>query len=268
MGSMHRLASKIQRPFHLLGSRLMEWAHHIGGLVLLIWHIFLCLMPWNWDFDGPEIWRNMYRVGVQSFPIVVVTAILVGAIMVIQSGLYIEQYQAHGLLGWGAGYSILREVGPILIGLMFSGRVGANNTAELGTMKVTDQIDALRALAIDPVAYLVIPRFLAMIVMMFLLVVVGNFTALVGGAITSQYLLGVDMMLFYQSIISYVLLDDLWHGLIKSVCFGFAIAVISCYFGLSTRGGAVGVGRSVNASVVGSAIAIFVIDFVIVYLAS
>ena len=246
----------------------MEWAHHIGGLVLLIWHIFLCLMPWNWDFDGPEIWRNMYRVGVQSFPIVVVTAILVGAIMVIQSGLYIEQYQAHGLLGWGAGYSILREVGPILIGLMFSGRVGANNTAELGTMKVTDQIDALRALAIDPVAYLVIPRFLAMIVMMFLLVVVGNFTALVGGAITSQYLLGVDMMLFYQSIISYVLLDDLWHGLIKSVCFGFAIAVISCYFGLSTRGGAVGVGRSVNASVVGSAIAIFVIDFVIVYLAS
>jgi phospholipid/cholesterol/gamma-HCH transport system permease protein len=265
---MHRLASKIQKPFHLLGARLMEWAHHIGGLSLLIWHIFLCLMPWNWDFDGPEIWRNMYRVGVQSFPIVVVTAILVGAIMVIQSGLYIEQYQAHGLLGWGAGYTILREVGPILIGLMFSGRVGANNTAELGTMKVTDQIDALRALAIDPVAYLVIPRFLAMIVMLFLLVVVGNFTALIGGAITSQYLLGVDMMLFYQSIVTYVTLGDLWHGLIKSVCFGFAIAVISCYFGLSTRGGAVGVGRSVNASVVGSAIAIFVIDFAIVYLSS
>ena len=258
---MHRLATSIHGPLRSLGDSALKWAHIIGGLLLLTWQVFICFLPWKWNFDRPEIWRNMYRVGVQSFPIVVVTAVLVGAIMVIQSGLYIEQYQAHGLLGWGAGYAILREVGPILIGLMFSGRVGANNTAELGTMMVTDQIDALRALAIDPVAYLVVPRFMAMIVMMFLLVVVGNFTALVGGAVTSQFLLGVDMMLFYQSVVTYVLLDDLWHGLIKSVMFGFAIAVISCYFGLATRGGAVGVGRAVNASVVGSAIAIFAIDY-------
>ncbi len=262
---MHRLVSRLQLPFSILGEKALKWANITGGLILLTWQIMLNLLPWNWNFDGPEIWRSMYRVGVQSFPIVVVTAVLVGAIMVIQSGLYIEQYQAHGLLGWGAGYAILREVGPILIGLMFSGRVGANNTAELGTMKVTDQIDALRALAIDPVAYLVMPRFLAMIVMMFLLVVVGNFTALIGGAVTSQVLLGVDMMLFYQSVVTYVLLDDLWHGLIKSVMFGFAIAVISCYFGLATRGGAVGVGRAVNASVVGSAIAIFAIDYFVAF---
>ena len=258
---MHKLITPFRKPLKALGDSFLKWADIIGGLLILTWRIFYYLLPWNWDFDGPEIWRNMYRVGVQSFPIVVVTAILVGAIMVIQSGLYIEQYQAHGLLGWGAGYAILREVGPILIGLMFSGRVGANNTAELGTMKVTDQIDALRALAIDPVAYLVVPRFLAMLVMMFLLVVVGNFTALLGGAVTSQYLLGVDMMLFFQSVVTYVLLEDLWHGLINAVLFGFAIAVISCYFGLATRGGAVGVGRAVNASVVGSAIAIFVIDY-------
>ena len=268
MEPMHKIATKIQKPFEILGDKALAWLTHAGGLGLLMWQIFVALLPWRWNFDGPEIWRSMYRVGVKSFPIVMVTAVLVGAIMVIQSGLYIEQYQAHGLLGWGAGYSILREVGPILIGLMFSGRVGANNTAELGTMKVTDQIDALRALSIDPVAYLVVPRFLAMIVMMFLLVVVGNFTALVGGAITSQYLLGVDMVLFYQSVVTYVLLDDLWHGLIKSVLFGLAIAVISCYFGLATRGGAVGVGRAVNASVVGSATAIFVIDFIVVYGAS
>lgn len=265
MGSMHQLASKLQWPFAALGMMALKWATVAGGLVVLLFQILIYLLPWKWDFDGPEIWRNMYRVGVQSFPIVVVTAVLVGAIMVIQSGLYIEQYQAHGLLGWGAGYAILREVGPILIGLMFSGRVGANNTAELGTMKVTDQIDALRALAIDPVAYLVVPRFLSMILMMFLLVVVGNFTALVGGAITSQYLLGVDMMLFYQSVVTYVLLEDLWHGLFKSILFGVAIAVISCYFGLSTRGGAVGVGRAVNASVVGSAIAIFAIDYFVAF---
>lgn len=268
MGSMHRLASKIQRPIHWLGQFAMTWFTHIGGLALLTWQVLAALLlPWKWDFDRPEIWRSMYRVGVKSFPIVVVTAVLVGAIMVIQSGLYIEQYGAHGLLGWGAGYSILRSVGPILIGLMFSGRVGANNTAELGTMKVTDQIDALRALAIDPVVYLVVPRFLAMILMMFLLVVVGNFTALIGGAITSQYLLDVNMVLFYQSIVTYVYLGDLLHGLFKSITFGFAIAIISCYFGLTTRGGAVGVGRAVNASVVGSAIAIFVLDYLITYAA-
>ena len=267
MELMHRIASRLQRPFHLLGEWAMTWLHHIGGLGLLTWQVMISLLlPWRWDFDGPEIWRTMYRVGVKSFPIVVVTAVLVGAIMVIQSGLYIEEFGAHGLLGWGAGYSILRSVGPILIGLMFSGRVGANNTAELGTMKVTDQIDALRALAIDPVVYLVIPRFLAMVLMMFLLVVVGNFTALIGGAITSQFLLDVNMVLFYQSVVTYVVLDDLFHGLIKSVAYGFAIAIISCHFGLNTRGGAVGVGRAVNASVVGSAVAIFVIDYTITYI--
>jgi phospholipid/cholesterol/gamma-HCH transport system permease protein len=245
----------------------MGWFHHIGGLGLLTWQVLVYLLPWNWNFDGPETWRTMYRVGVKSFPIVVVTAVLVGAIMVIQSGLYIEQYGAHGLLGWGAGYAILRSVGPILIGLMFSGRVGANNTAELGTMKVTDQIDALRALSIDPVAYLVMPRFMAMIVMMFLLVVVGNATALIGGALTSQFLLDVNMVLFFQSVVTYVLLEDLMHGLMKSVAFGFAIAISSCYFGLQTSGGAVGVGRAVNASVVGSAIALFAIDYAITYAA-
>ena len=216
--------------------------------------------------DSQETWRNMYKVGVKSFPIVVVTALLVGSIMVIQSGMYIKQYGAYGLLGWGAGYSVFREVGPIMIGLMFSGRVGANNTAELGTMKVTDQIDALRALAIDPVGYLVMPRVFTMIVMMFLLVVVGDFVALVGGALTGQVLLGVDMILFAASVEEYLKLEDMLHGLYKGVAFGFAIAVISCHFGMKASGGAVGVGRSVNASVVGSAIAIFILDYIITYL--
>jgi len=249
-----------------VGTRFMDWSFEVGGIVILIGKILKCLVPPR--LDGWETWRNMYRVGVKSFPIVVVTAILTGAIMVIQSGMYIEQYGAYGLLGWGAGYSVFREVGPILIGLMFSGRVGANNAAELGTMRVTDQIDALRALAIDPISYLVMPRVFAMVVMMFLLTVVGNFVALLGGAVTSQYLLGVDVQLFFWSIVTYLGLPDLFHGLYKAIAFGFAIAVISCHFGLATRGGAVGVGRSVNASVVGSAIAIFVLDYFITYLDS
>ena len=261
---MAKMNTFVEGSFKALGGTFLSWSEQLGGMVLLTLNIFKRLAPWR--LDGPETLRNLYSIGVKSFPIILVTALLTGAIMVIQSGTYIQEYGAYGLLGWGAGYSVLREVGPILIGLMFSGRVGANNTAELGTMRVTDQIDALRALAIDPVAYLVIPRFYAMIIMMFLLVVVGDFTALVGGAITSQYLLGVDIEVFAWSVVTYIKLEDLMHGLYKSVAFGFAIAVISCHFGLSTSGGAVGVGRAVNASVVGSAIAIFVIDYIFTYL--
>lgn len=251
-------------PVRYIGERFLGWAQEAGGLVIMMGKVFANFAPWH--LDRPQIWRNLYRVGVKSFPIVVVTALLTGAIMVIQSGMYIEQYGAYGLLGWGAGYSVLREVGPIMIGLMFSGRVGANNTAELGTMKVTEQVDALRALAIDPIRYLVMPRVIAMIVMMFLLVVVGDFTALLGGAITSQVLLGVDMKLFAWSVVEYIHLGDFTHGLWKAIVFGYAIAIISCYFGMNTRGGAVGVGRAVNASVVGSAIAIFVLDYFITFL--
>lgn len=250
-------------PLRQIGKQFLDWSDTIGGLVLMMGKVFANAAPWK--LDGPQVWRSLYRIGVKSFPIVLVTALLTGAIMVIQAGMFIQKYGAYGLLGWGAGYSILREVGPILIGLMFSGRVGANTTAELGTMKITDQVDALRALAIDPVRYLVVPRIISMVLMLLLLVIIGDFAALFGGAITGQLLLGVDMKLFVWSIIEYIKLEDFTHGLWKAVVFGYSIGIISCYFGMRTRGGAMGVGRAVNASVVGSAIAIFVFDYFITY---
>ncbi len=255
--------SVVSKILHAIGAWFMALAFDVGGMTMITAKILRSLIPPR--LDGPETWLNLHRVGVKSFPIVVVTAAFTGAIMVIQSGLYIEQYGAYGLLGWGAGFTVLREIGPVMIGLMFSGRVGANNTAELGTMKVTEQIDALRALAINPINYLVVPRFVAMVVMLFLLVVVGDLTALIGGAITSEYLLGVDMELFYHSLVTYVELFDFLTGLVKGFAFGVAIAIISCHFGLNVRGGAVGVGRAVNNSVVASAIAIFVLDYFLTY---
>jgi phospholipid/cholesterol/gamma-HCH transport system permease protein len=252
------------RALHKVGGAFMEWSFEVGGIALLSWRILRALVPPR--MDGPETWSNLYRVGVKSFPIVVVTAIFTGAIMVIQSGLYIERYGAYGLLGWGAGFSVLREVGPVMIGLMFSGRVGANNTAELGTMQVTDQIDALRALAIDPIPYLVVPRFVAMVLMLFLLVVIGDVTALVGGALTGQALLGVDVEVFSWSILTFITLEDLFSGLAKAVAFGVAIGIVSCHFGLTVSGGAVGVGRAVNNSVVASAIGIFLLDYFLTWI--
>ncbi len=254
----------IGRLLAVPGSYVLGLAEMVGGMCVLVGRIFRALVPPR--LDGMETWRNLYKVGVKSFPIVVVTALLVGAIMVIQTGQLVAEFDAFGLLGWGAGFATLREIGPVMIGLMFSGRVGANNTAELGTMKVTEQIDALRALAIDPITYLIVPRFLAIVSMMFLLTIVGNITALFGGALTAQMLLGVDPRLFYWSLAEYLVLADLWNGLAKSVCFGFAIAIVSCYFGLSTSGGAVGVGRAVNNSVVASAVSIFVLDFLVTYI--
>jgi len=250
-------------PLKKIGAQFLDWADTVGGLVVMMGRVFANAAPWK--LDGPQVWRSLYRIGVNSFPIVVVTALLTGAIMVIQAGMFIQKYGAYGLLGWGAGYSILREVGPILIGLMFSGRVGANTTAELGTMKITDQVDALRALAIDPVRYLVVPRVISMVFMLLVLVIIGDFAALFGGAITGQLLLGVDWKLFVWSIIEYIKLEDFTHGLWKALVFGYSIGIISCYFGMRTSGGAMGVGRAVNASVVGSAIAIFVFDYFITY---
>lgn len=247
-----------------LGAAFMGLAEIVGGLALFSAQIGrACLRP---RLDGFETWRNFYRVGVKSLPIVATTAAFAGATAVIQTGHNVVKFRAYEVVGWAFGYSVFREIGPLLIGLMFSGRVGANNTAELGTMKVTEQVDALRTLAIDPIDYLVLPRILAMVVMMTLLNVVGDVFALIAGIATSRFILGVDPWVFWNSFIEYVTLTDFFNGVAKAAGFGVAIGLVSCHFGLSVTGGAIGVGRAVNASVVASAVGIFVIDYFITYL--
>lgn len=253
----------VTRALEATGRAAIASSELIGGVALVFAAIARCIIPPK--LDAEQTWRNLYRVGVKSYPIVVATALFTGAIMVIQSGMYVRQTGATGLLGWGAGYAVLAEVGPVLIGLMFSGRVGANNTAELGTMKVTEQIDALRALAIDPVPYLVAPRFVAMVVMLLMLTVLGDLFALIGGALTSQFILGVDWRVFFRGVFESHLLDEFLVGLVKAMSFGASISVVSCHFGLGVRGGAAGVGRAVNSSVVSSAVGIFACDFLITY---
>jgi phospholipid/cholesterol/gamma-HCH transport system permease protein len=219
------------------------------------------------DLDGRELLRNMYKMGVKSLPIVIVTALFTGAIMVVQAAPIVQRYGAHGLLGWGAGFGTLREIGPLLTALMISGRVGANNTAELGTMTVTEQIDALRALAIDPVAFLVVPRFIAIVATLFLSTLYADALALFGAAYAGDVLIGVEPMTFYNGLVSGLLgIGDVMNGLVKSVIFGIMIGLSSCHFGLSVEGGAPGVGRSVNATVVTSAAGIFVVDYLVSFL--
>lgn len=212
--------------------------------------------------DRDEVMRNLYRMGVQSMPIVTVTALFTGGIMVVQAAPLVQRLGAHGLLGWGAGFGTLREIAPLLTALMINGRVGANNTAELGTMVVTEQIDALRILAIDPISFLVAPRMLAIVVTMFVSTIFADVLALLGAAWMGDLLLGVAPMTFYNGLTSGLLgIGDITSGLVKSVLFGIVVGLSSCHFGLQVRGGAPGVGRSVNATVVASAAGIFVLDY-------
>ncbi len=245
------------------GRALLDLATDVGGAAVLAGRLARRMVPPR--LDGPELWRNLYRMGVRSLPIVGVTALFTGGIMVIQAGVLIRRFGAEGLLGWGAGFATLREVGPILIALMFSGRVGANNTAELATMTVTEQIDALETLAIDPLSYLILPRVIAMVVMLFVLTVYGDVLALLGAAGMGEALLGVSTATFFNGFIETIRVWDLATGLIKSVLFGGVIALSSSHFGLAVSGGAPGVGRAVNASVVASATGIFVCDYLATY---
>ena len=255
-------APKTSSPLAAVGRSVASLVGLVGQIALLGRQMLSALR--HGQLDRTELVRQLYKMGWQSLPIVAATALFTGGIMVIQAAPIVQRYGAHGLLGWGAGFGTLREIGPLLTALMISGRVGANNTAELGTMAVTEQIDGLRALAIDPFGYLILPRFLAIIVSAFFATVFADALALVGAAYSGSWLLGVEPELFYSGLTSGLLgFSDVAHGLIKSLVFGWLIALSSCHHGISTQGGAPGVGRSVNATVVTSAAAIFGADYLL-----
>jgi phospholipid/cholesterol/gamma-HCH transport system permease protein len=248
--------------FGSVGAAFLEIAETAGGMTILLVRILARFFPPR--LDGQEIWKNLYKMAVKSLPIVAVTALFTGAIMVIQAATIVKRYGAEGLLGWGAGFGTLREIAPLLTALMISGRVGANNTAELGTMVVTEQLDALRVLAIDPISFLIAPRFLSIVATLFMMTLFADALALFGAAYTGQGLLGVSPTTFYNGLTGGLLgFGDVLNGLFKSVVFGLVIALSSCHFGLATKGGAPGVGRAVNAAVVASAAGVFVCDYLV-----
>lgn len=247
-----------------IGRGLLPLIENFGGLTIFTINIIKRLFPPKIDYY--EFKNSLYSAANRSLLIVIVTALLTGAIGVIQAAYLVKRYQAFGLVGGGAGFIVVRELGPVLIALMFSGRVGSNITAELGTMVVTEQIDALRILAIDPIQHLIIPRVISMIISIFCLTLYGDIVALIGGAITSQFMLGVDYNIYIKGILEWVKLWDFITGIIKAFFFGIIIGVISCYFGMKVKGGAPGVGKAVNSTVVINAASIFLMDYIITYI--
>ena len=252
-----------ERAIGGVGASAIRIAQEVGGMVVLTAQVLRALVPPR--IDWRELTKNLYKMGNRSVPIVVLTAFFAGGLMTLQTGPFVLKLGATSLAGWGAGYAVLREIGPILIALMFSGRVGANNTAELSTMTVTEQLDGLRALAIDPIRFLVVPRVIAMMVMLLALTIIGDLVALLGASVVGRAMLGIDWSTMYYSFVDNLQPYDFFHGVYKSIAFGASIAITSCYFGVTVRGGAVGVGRAVNAAVVAAAVSIMLLDFFLTY---
>ncbi len=209
----------------------------------------------------PEMVRQMDIIGVGSLPIVLLTGFFTGGVLILQTFPTLQYYGIHNEAGRSVATSLIRELGPVLTALMVSGRIGSAISAELGSMVVSQQIDAMRALGTDPLRKLVAPRVLALIVMLPLLTVAADIFGIIGGGVSASYIFEQDVRVFLNSVSNGITANDLLGGVVKPVFFGLIIGGIACYKGLSTTGGTVGVGRSTINAVVLSSIWVIIFDF-------
>src|SRR5262245_61599727 len=201
------------------------------------------------------------RIGLGSLTVVLLTGFFTGAVLALQTGLTLDQFGARPFVGRLISASMVKELGPVLTGLMLAGRVGSGIAAELGSMVVTDQIHALRALGTDPVRKLVVPRVLAGFVMAPVLTVIADAVGIIGGWLIAVLQLRVASSLYWSSITEGLYLEDAWMGLIKPFFLGYVIATIGCFVGLRATGGTQGVGRATTNAVVASSVAVIAVDF-------
>lgn len=213
----------------------------------------------------PFYWHDVVEqfdaIGVRSLTVVLLTGFFTGAVLALQGGLTLGQFGARPVVGRLVSASMVMELGPVLTGLMLTGRVGSGIAAELGSMVVTDQINALRALGTDPIRKLVVPRMLAGVVMAPLLTAIADFVGVVGGWAVARFQLQVPTGLYWSSIEQGISMPDIWMGLIKPLVIGFLIVTIACHVGLRTSGGTQGVGSATTKAVVAGSVAVIASDF-------
>jgi phospholipid/cholesterol/gamma-HCH transport system permease protein len=254
-------SSEALTPIHRIGERAFDVIAEIGDATRFF------ALTFSWMLRKRPSWAvmvpNMYSIGVSSVPVVAITGTFIGMVLAVQAH---SQFKMMGLatrLGSVINISLVKELGPVLAATMLAGRVGSAMSAELGTMRVTEQIDALSALGTNPVQYLVVPRFLACFLLIPLLTLMADFMGVIGGAVVSTQLMMVDSYAYWEHSREYVGSADLFAGVFKSFFFGAAIALISCQRGFNSRAGAEGVGRAATEAFVYSFIAILFLDFVI-----
>ncbi len=210
-----------------------------------------------------EIFNQMYISGTESIPIVVVSSLAIGCLLTVEVGNQLEGFGAKLLTGRTTALSVIREMGPIVTGLMLSARVGARNGAELGAMQISEQIDALRAFGTDPIARLVMPRLIAALIMFFPLTALSDFVGLVGGGLVAQSYHHIDPGFYWNSALNQLIVKDFVVGAVKPFAFALIITLVSCFNGFSAQGGTVGVGRSTIKGIVVSSGLVLVANFYI-----
>ena len=212
-------------------------------------------------YDWRELLRQMVKVGVDSVPVVFLTALFTGMVLALQTFSVLRRFNAESFVGSLVALSMVRELSSVLSGLIVAGRAGSAMGAELGTMRVTEQIDALEVMATDPVHYLAVPRVWATTIMLPLLVVMGNGVGILGGYLVAVVLMGANPVSYVDKSFQYMDSGDLFSGVIKAAVFGFLLAAIGCQQGFYTTGGAEGVGKATTAAVVVASIALLISDF-------
>lgn len=249
----------IIRTLTYIGKRTIKFTEEVGRGFIMFGQTIL------WSFRPPfnllNTFQQMESIGVNSLPVVLIMAMFTGMVLAIQTYTGFKRFNAENYMGTVVALSMTRELGPVLTGLIVSGRAGAAMAAELGTMRVTEQIDALITLATNPVKYLVVPRFIAGFLMLPLLTIIADTTGMIGGYLISVYVLNVNPVIYTRMTRDYLELNDIYGGLLKACVFGIIISIVSCYKGFYTQGGAEGVGKATTGAVVLSMMLILIANY-------
>jgi phospholipid/cholesterol/gamma-HCH transport system permease protein len=243
----------------ILGRRILTGVEDAGKVFMLLFRAF------TWALQPPFYIKNtikqMLEVGVHSIPVVLITATFTGMVLALQTYTGFQRFNAESLVGTVVALSMTRELGPVLTGLIVAGRAGSAMAAELGTMRVTEQIDALYTLATNPIKYLVVPRLVAGLVMLPVMTILSDIVGIYGGFFVSANVLHANKTIYLKRTWDYLEFNDIYSGLFKAAVFGLIIALIGCYKGFFTRGGAEGVGQATTGSVVISSMLILISDY-------
>jgi phospholipid/cholesterol/gamma-HCH transport system permease protein len=218
-------------------------------------------------FRQPRYWADTVQqadvIGVGSLPIVVLVGFFTGAVLALETSSTLQKFGSLSLTGELVSFSMVRDLGPVLTGLMVAGRNASGMASELGSMKVTEQIDAMRALGTDPSKKLVTPRVVATVVMLFFLTIISDVLGVFGGFVMAYFVLGLDPNQYWHSSYQRLEYDDIEMGLIKPLLFGFVIATVGCYYGLTAKGGTQGVGRATTQAMVTASVLILLVNLLI-----
>jgi phospholipid/cholesterol/gamma-HCH transport system permease protein len=246
-----------------IGTSVFEWVRYIGELSLLFWRTAAC--AFTPPFKGYRSLIQAQRIGPGSFIISSLVAFFVGMIIALQMAYQMVQLSAELYIPNVIAVSLVRELTPVLTALIVAGRIGAGIAAEIGTMVVTEQVDALKAFAVDPIKYLVVPRFLALILMLPVLTMLSDTIGIWGGYVICVYKLHISHEMFWKMTFRALAMKDIITGLAKTVFFGIIIAIVGCHHGLTVKGGADGVGKATTTAVVRSFILIIITDCFITF---